>query len=202
MTKKDKKQPFRIEEFKLSKLKKAPYNPGEMIPSEYLKLEKSVKTFKDLEPIAFNVNTNEIIDGHHRLDVYTERGIEDVYVLIRGDLGWIFTKDEIKIKDQNHMKAMNLVLRKVRGEFSFPKLEGIFTDLKVAGFDLELTGFDELEIEEILVGKDFGDEPDDNDSDKSEKKTKVKEPLIVTCPDCGHEFTVEDEFSVTVKKEE
>lgn len=40
MTKKDKKQPFRIEEFKLSKLKKAPYNPGEMIPSEYLKLKK------------------------------------------------------------------------------------------------------------------------------------------------------------------
>lgn len=188
MTKKDKKQPFRIEQFKLSKLKKAPYNPGEMLPSEYLKLKKSVKTFKDLEPIAFNVNNCEIIDGHHRLDVYTEQGIEDVYALIRGDLGWIFTKDEIKIKDQNHMKAMNLVLRKVRGEFSFPKLEEIFTDLKVAGFDLELTGFDNSNINELLTPLNFGEDVDLEDSEP----LPVKKPKMVTCPECGETFELDN----------
>ncbi|MDH7506216.1 MAG: hypothetical protein QHH15_00310 [Candidatus Thermoplasmatota archaeon] len=46
-----------IKEIKLKELVKADYNPGEMLPSEFIKLKTSIKEFGDLEPIVFNTKT-------------------------------------------------------------------------------------------------------------------------------------------------
>lgn len=191
-----------IIEMKLNELKKAGYNTGEMIPSEFLQLKSSINEFGDLEPIIFNVKTKVMIDGHHRYDALIEKGINKVYAVTRGDLGLVFTQANIRIKDENQMKAMNVALRKIKGDWNFNNLESVLTDLSVSGFDLELTGFNENEIEDILVDKkmpDFDSKEGTNRKDRenidgegdSSKFPEVDEDIDVDycCPKCGYEWS-------------
>lgn len=145
-----------LNDIKLKELIKADYNPGEMLPSEYLKLKGSIESFGFLKPITYYVPTGLIIDGHHRYDALDEKGIENLKTIELGDIGFAFLQEDIKIKDENELKAMNIALRKIRGDFNYTKLEEIFTDLKLDHFNLELTGFDEMEIDSLTVDTNFG----------------------------------------------
>ena len=54
------------------------------------------------------------------------------------------------------------------------------TDLKELGADLELTGFDAMELADIMLGKDvFFKEYDETAANNVE---------MATCPKCGHTF--------------
>ncbi|QUN28719.1 ParB N-terminal domain-containing protein [Cupriavidus sp. KK10] len=55
-------------------------------------------------------------------------------------------------------------------------------DLSTQGFDLTVIGFKPEEIEEALVGRDFGPGSEDEQGKLDAKKQ-------CTCPNCGHEFT-------------
>jgi len=50
---------------------------------------------------------------------------------------------------------MNLALRKLRGTFNQLKLTDLFSDLAADDYDLSLTGFNNLEIEDILRSKNL-----------------------------------------------
>lgn len=139
----------------IHKLKKADYNPGEMLPSGYLKLKESLKSFGFLEPIVYHIPTGIIVDGHHRYDALMEEGTEKLNELVLGDIGWMFPEKEIKVKDENQLKAMNIALRKIRGDFSEVKLNDLLINLKEEHYDLTPTGFDEIEIEDkIRINED------------------------------------------------
>jgi len=164
---------MKVEKIKLNQLKKADYNPGEILPGDYLKLKKSMENFGLIEPIVYHRKTRTIIDGHHRYDALTEKGVTDANELILGDIGWVFTDEDIKVKDENDIKAMNLALRKLRGTFNQLKLTDLFSDLAADDYDLSLTGFNNLEIEDILRSKTYesptpvapGDDDYNNDVD-------------------------------------
>ena len=47
-------------------------------------------------------------------------------------------------------KALNLALNKIAGEWDMPMLEDLLTELNIRDIDMELTGFDLSEIDELL----------------------------------------------------
>ena len=192
---------------KITDIKPARYNPRQISNTEYQKLSNSINEFGLVDPIIINLSNMHIIGGHQRYDVLMDLYIngdgkyEDLLLIKRGDIGWIFPNEELSVKDLNHEKALNLVLNRVQGEFDIGKLEDLFNDLTVEGFDLEITGFDKDEIKNMFKNVDvsqFGEGLDDNyldeeEDDKKDSRTSKGKPIKhYECPSCGYEWSDED----------
>lgn len=146
-----------IERMKLCDIEPADYNPRHINNTQYSKLSKSIKDFGLVDPIIINLQNNKIIGGHQRyqvlLDEYTSDD-EDLYVLRLGDIGWAFPTTDLKIKSDEHEKALNIALNQqnMMGEWDNAKLELLLTELDEVNFDLEMTGFEDYELELYLDG--------------------------------------------------
>ena len=61
----------------IEKLNPAPYNPRKTLTPdepEYAKLERSILTFGEVEPIVWNERTGNVVGGHQRLNVLKRLG--------------------------------------------------------------------------------------------------------------------------------
>jgi hypothetical protein len=196
------------ETIKITDLKPARYNPRKISNEDYNKLSNSINEFGLVDPIIINLNNNTIIGGHQRYEVLMDEymaGDEDyseLQIIKRGDIGWVFPNEQLKIKDLNHEKALNLVLNKVQGEWELDKLEDLFNDLTIEGLDLQITGFEKDEIKEMFKNVDvstFGEGLEDNylgeeeEEDKKDSRTSKGKPIKhYECPSCGYEWSDED----------
>ena len=118
----------------------ASYNPRKKLnpdDKEYQKIKKSIEEFDYVEPIIINKD-NTIIGGHQRLTVLKDLGYKEVEVI------------QIDI-DKTKEKALNIALNKITGEWDYSMLGDLLLDLDSLDYDLELTGFDMGEIENILA---------------------------------------------------
>lgn len=132
---------MRIETLEITKINPAPYNPRKNLQpgdSEYEKLKKSIKEFGFVEPLIWNKRTGNLIGGHQRLKILSELGVKNVEVSIV-DLGII------------KEKALNVALNKIQGEWDFPKLKDLLEEFDVGEFDIEITGFGDREIEDLMT---------------------------------------------------
>lgn len=142
-----------IEKIKITDIVPAEYNPRQISDEELTKLSNSINEFGLVDPIIINLKNNKIIGGHQRYDVLVNQYMVDnnfyaeLNLLRFGDVGWIFTDTDLKIESEEHEKALNLALNKISGEWDFEKLSEVLQDIKINDFDIELTGFDELEVE-------------------------------------------------------
>lgn len=133
----------------------ADYNPRVMTDAEYEKLSRSIDEFGFVDPIIINLKNKRIIAGHQRFDVLMNNHLDDnkedeeLYLLPLGDIGWVFPKIELSIVDETHEKALNLALNKIVGDWDNDKLNELFKDLEVNGFDISLTGFEKLELNDM-----------------------------------------------------
>ncbi|WP_405286439.1 ParB N-terminal domain-containing protein [Methanobrevibacter sp.] len=196
------------ETIKITDLKPARYNPRKISNEDYNKLSNSINEFGLVDPIIINLNNNTIIGGHQRYEVLMDEymaGDEDyseLQIIKRGDIGWVFPNEQLKIKDLNHEKALNLVLNKVQGEWELDKLEDLFNDLTIEGLDLQITGFEKDEIKNMFKNVDvstFGEGLEDNylgeeeEEDKKDSRTSKGKPIKhYECPSCGYEWSDED----------
>lgn len=124
----------------INELKRANYNPRKKLETddkEYQKIKKSIEEFGYVEPIIINKD-NTIIGGHQRLTVLKDLGYEEVEVI------------QIDI-DKTKEKALNIALNKITGEWDYSLLGDLLLDLDSQNYDLEITGFDLDEIEEIMA---------------------------------------------------
>lgn len=142
----------------------ADYNPRKISSEDYEKLTQSIKTYGLVDPIIINLNDNTVIGGHQRYDVlmdmYMDNEIDKELSLLKlGDIGWVFTDDQLNVKDDNYEMALNLSLNKISGEWDDDKLAVVLEDLEVNGFDVELTGFDSEEVKKMT----FVEEKDEFD---------------------------------------
>ncbi|NLT44521.1 MAG: DNA modification methylase, partial [Thermotogaceae bacterium] len=80
--------------------------------------------------------------------------------------------------DDAKEKALNVALNKISGEWDFIKLKDVLTDIDTGDFDIELTGFDLDEIENLISQFSILE-------DESEPKESVKEN---ECPKCGYKW--------------
>lgn len=154
-----------FESIGLMDLKPAEYNPRVMSNEDFNKLSKSINEFGLVDPIIVNLNNMTIIGGHQRYDVllseYKENRADIKLVLLRrGDIGWVFTDEDLTIKSIEHEKGLNIALNRISGEWDYEKLNSLLADLSDMNFELSLTGFDNLDLNNLedLDDIDLGEE--------------------------------------------
>lgn len=152
---------------KIDDLLPAVYNPRkDLTPEdrEYQKIKRSIEEFGYVEPIIYNVTTGTIVGGHQRLKVLKELGYTDIAVV------------EIEETPERE-KALNLALNKIEGEWDMAALKDLLQELDTGELDMDMTGFDDWEIEQLMtqyyVGDDIPEELEmETESDDGEKTQK------------------------------
>ena len=130
-----------IQTVPIKKINPAVYNPRKDLKPgdpEYEKLKKSLAEFDLIEPLIWNKRTGNLVGGHQRLKILEERGDTEVEVSV------------VDLPDKKE-KALNLALNKISGEWDFPKLKDLLEELDTGDFDIEITGFDDKEIEDLMT---------------------------------------------------
>ena len=129
-----------IQTVEITRIKPATYNPRKDLQPgdpEYLKLKKSILEFDMVEPLIWNKRTGNLVGGHQRLKILREMGVKSIEVSV---------VDLEEVKE----KALNLALNKISGEWDYPSLKDLLEELDTGAFDMEITGFDTKEIEELM----------------------------------------------------
>ncbi|HEL1603285.1 TPA: DNA modification methylase [Streptococcus suis] len=150
-----------IREIRLSELHPASYNPRKKLKKgdkEYEKIKQSLLKFGYVDPIIVNKDLT-VIGGHQRLTVLK-------------DLDYETAKCVIVDLSKEDEKALNIALNKITGQWDDQLLADLLLDLQESDFNLDLTGFEPPEIDDILSNvhdKDLSD--DDFDVEEELKKT-------------------------------
>lgn len=147
----------------INKLIPATYNPRKDLKpddAEYIKIKNSIVKFGFVSPLVINKDMT-VIGGHQRLKVLKDLGITEVECIVV-DL------------DKTNEKALNIALNKIQGDWDEERLEALLQELKLEEFDINLTGFDFDEVDEML--KDIsGSKEDDFDIDSAYEE--IEEPI-------------------------
>lgn len=158
-----KESTMNIQKINILKLKPSEYNPRKDLQpedEEYIKIKNSILEFGYVAPVIINADMT-VIGGHQRLKVLKELGYEEIQCIVV-DL------------DKNKEKALNLALNKISGEWDNDKLEAILAELKETDIDINVTGFSNDEIDDIL--KDIIGSNED-DFDLEEALDEIEEPI-------------------------
>ena len=181
-----------ISKIKLIDIEPADYNPRTITDEAKKKLRNSIETFGLVEPIIINTKNNRIIGGHQRYQILLDLCMENDNLaekeydyLVKDDYGFIFDSNKLTIENEDYEKALNIVLNNTNlmGDYDYQKLEGLLTELEFNGFNLEFTGFDNLDDVDIdLLGDEFsfGDETEFTETVEDDYDFPVEEELDVT----------------------
>ena len=90
-----------------------------------------------MEPIIVNYDMT-VIGGHQRLTVLKEMGYEEVQCVV------------VHIEDEHKVKALNIALNKITGAWNEQLLADLIVDLQSVDFDVNLTGFEAPEVEQLF----------------------------------------------------
>jgi len=154
-----------IKTLNVKEINPAIYNPRKDLKPgdpEYEKLKKSILEFDMVEPLIWNKRTGNLVGGHQRLKILQELNIDNIDVSV---------VDLSEVKE----KALNIALNKIEGEWDFPRLKDLLEEIDTDDFDMEITGFDLKEIEDLVTQFHVG-----GDNEKEQGKT--------TCPQCGYSW--------------
>lgn len=152
-----------IQKIDINKLIPATYNPRKDLKpndEEYIKIKNSIINFGYVEPLIINKDFT-VIGGHQRLKVLKELNYEKIECIVV-DL------------DKTQEKALNIALNKISGEWNTEKLENLLQELLQENFDVNLTGFDSEEIDNIL--NEYLDTEED-EFDIDEAINEIQEPI-------------------------
>ena len=147
-----------IKELPLKELKPAAYNPRKKLKKgdkEYEKIKQSLLKFGYVDPILVNEDLT-VIGGHQRLTVLK-------------DLDYETAKCVIVDLPKEDEKALNIALNKITGQWDEALLADLLLDLQESDFNLDLTGFEPPEIDDILSNV--------HDKELSEDEFDVEEEL-------------------------
>ena len=147
-----------IKELPLKELKPAAYNPRKKLKKgdkEYEKIKQSLLKFGYVDPIIVNEDLT-VIGGHQRLTVLKDLDYETAKCVI------------VKLSKEDE-KALNIALNKITGQWDEALLADLLLDLQESDFNLDLTGFEPPEIDDILSNV--------HDKELSEDEFDVEEEL-------------------------
>lgn len=167
---------MQIIKLKLEDLK--PYvNNAKVHTAEQIKqIKDSIKKFGNNDPIAIHGKQNIIVEGHGRYIALKELGYKEAECIRLDHL----TEEE--------RKAYTIAHNKINANTGFDNelLSLELSELQDANFDLELTGFDSAELDEIMLNFAAGTEEEQGDLSKLEDK---KEKTI-QCPNCNEVIVI------------
>ncbi len=125
---------------KVADLIPADYNPRiDLKPGdkEYEKIKRSIEKFGFVEPLVWNEKTGHIVGGHQRYKILVADGVKEIDCVVVN----------LSIEEE---AALNSSLNKSQGDWDYDKLPDFFNMISEYGGNLEDTGFDMAEIEEIM----------------------------------------------------
>ena len=147
-------------------------NPKEHPDEQVQKIASSIKNYGWDQPIVVD-SDGEIIKGHGRLQAADLLGLEEVPVIERTDLSDA-EKRASRIADNKTAES----------DWLEEDLSLELEQLQEDDFDLDLTGFEDDELEDYLGDLDV---PDFNPVGE-EEQPELDETDKTECPECGHEF--------------
>ena len=149
-------------------LRPAPYNPRKISKRQAQMLAKSLAEFGDLSGIVVNRKTGNVVGGHQRLKLFdpkwpiikVEQPVDAMGTVATGHIEtpwgrWSYRDVEWP---EGKEKAANIAANKQGGDFSIPELKELLVELDDGGFDLDLTGFDEGELKDLIDWQRPGEE--------------------------------------------
>ena len=142
--------------------KPAKYNPRkDLKPGDpaYEKIKRSLHEFGYVDPVIWNEVTGNIVGGHQRYKVLTAEGATEIDCVV------------VHIENPQEEKALNIALNKAVGEWEPVALADLLNDLKLSGYDVDATGFDAAEIDDLFSkvhDKDVKDDDCDIDPEQIE----------------------------------
>lgn len=149
-------------------------NAKKHTPEQIEQIKNSIQAFGNIDPLGIAGENNVIYVGNGRYIALKELGYKEAYCIRLDHL----TEQERKAYAIAHNKlTMNT-------GFDDELLRAEMENLQDIDFDLELTGFEEWELEDIL-------DPMSNEDLQDflvEREPKEKEPKKAKCPSCGCEF--------------
>ena len=144
-------------------------NPRTHSDSQIEKLVRSIREFGFTNPILTDGDAG-VIAGHGRLIAAQRLGLETVPTI------------ELKHLTDAQRKAYVIADNKLAldGGWDLDLLRIEMSDLREKGFDLDLTGYDPLEVDKLFASDPDAEDETEADSDALDGK--------VCCPGCGYEF--------------
>ena len=175
------------------------YNPRHITPAAMESLKQSINEFGYITPIIVNRHNNHVVGGNQRLTALKQLGHTTVEVIY------------INEPDINREKALNIRLNNNSGDWDIGKLDNIFQDLELTGFDLTLTGFEtenlqpfetetddhvEIPISETITSDlttGLSVETGNVSVDAEQPETTIDNEIVSDdnvkrCPHCGHKL--------------
>jgi len=156
-----------IIEMDINEIKPYKDNPREISQEAVKKVKNSISEFGNNQPIVVDQN-NVIVVGHTRWKALKQLNKTKAFVI----------KKEF---DKNKAVAYRIMDNRSGAESKWDKqlLMSELQVLKDDKFDLDLTGFDALELKDIMLDKDLFEPTDKDDQGKLDQDTKE------ICPECG-----------------
>ncbi|PIR81728.1 MAG: DNA modification methylase [Candidatus Komeilibacteria bacterium CG10_big_fil_rev_8_21_14_0_10_36_65] len=156
---------------KITDLKHPAYNPREIKREDIDALKRSIERFGLRGLIT--VNTSKGRDG------FIIGG--NMTVMALKELGWeTIPKENVDLVDmpEKEEKALSLALNKIaqRRDWNDERLAELMVELNHSDFDLTLTGFNEVEISNLLDSQML-EEPDEEDKTAEEEYEEIKKPV-------------------------
>ena len=151
-----------VKKLPVSMMKPAKYNPRkDLKPGDpaYEKIRRSLHEFGYVDPVIWNEVTGNIVGGHQRYKVLTAEGATEIDCVV------------VHIENPQEEKALNIALNKAVGEWEPVALADLLNDLKLSGYDVDATGFDAAEIDDLFSrvhDKDVKDDDCDIDPEQVE----------------------------------
>ena len=155
-----------LQRISVDRLKPAKYNPRkDLKPGDpaYEKIKRSLHDFGYVDPVIWNEVTGNIVGGHQRYKVLVAEGATEIDCVV------------VHIENPQDEKALNIALNKAVGEWEPVALADLLADLQSSGYDVDATGFDAAEIDDLFSqvhDKDVKD--DDCDINPDEVKPFVQ----------------------------
>ncbi|MEK3722292.1 ParB N-terminal domain-containing protein [Paenibacillus sp. FSL H8-0034] len=169
----------------INRINAAAYNPRidlQQGDPEYEQLRRSIESFGYVEPIVWNERTGNMVGGHQR------------YKIMVNELEYSELDVSVVDLDEQQERLLNLALNKISGRWDDEALANLLADLQGAGTDLDLSGFDEGEINRLLTA--FAEPSADQLGDFQNRELDVSEfdesRFDCKCPRCGFVFNQEE----------
>ncbi|MBK6942620.1 MAG: ParB N-terminal domain-containing protein [Planctomycetes bacterium] len=159
---------MRVEKVAISRIQLAPYNPRRSLrpeDPEYGRILRSLDEFGLVEPLVWNKRTRNLVGGHQRFQILLAQGAKDVDVSV---VNLTLAKE----------KALNVALNRIAGRWDDRKLAELLDEItNMPDIDVELTGFDLPDVEQLLAkvasDADSADESFDPDAALADSRSAI-----------------------------